>query len=420
MAREFDLDALLHGAPAGRGGKLGAELLELRLRRPDDVAPAGLAQPGEVVGARHAAVGDPDASQHAVARLHGGHDRLQGARIVGVAGEHLVAQRKAVEGHHQRDAHLLAVGTVIARVAAPGLWVGFRQALEIRAGDVVEQHFVVDREQLAAALRQIRLKGGLVDKQAIEAAIEPILVDFLVAELKQIAQRRATVPIFRNVQLARRLAEPRRHQHRRHLRPRDALLPGRQQPLAQLLETHAAPQRQRQIYIAEHSRALDPNALEAHRHRLMRAAVVEQLRLLRSPDQPARQCPRFDPPVLVKLAEMRHRLLNDATTDANAPHQPPIAVNLPVLPQCRVPQIHGGESNLTRRRQKIPLVGTTRPNPLLAPTQLIDLSEPPRQIDSPFRDQTAQVGLVLRTAEVRFTRGRGRRTRPDSRSRHCD
>src|SRR5262249_30381543 len=113
----------------------------------------------------------------------------------------------------------------------------------------------------------------------------------------------------------------------------------------------------------------------------------------------------FDATMLVKLAEMRHRLLNDAPPNANAAHQAPIAVNLPILPQRRVPQIHGAESNLTRRRQKIPLVGTTRPNPLLAPTQPLDLSEPPRQIDSPFRSQTAQVGLALRSCRARSKRG---------------
>ena len=65
-------------------------------------------------------------------------------------------------------------------------------------------------------------------KQVIEAAIQPILVDLLIAELKQIAKRRAAIPIFGNVQLARRLAEARRHQHRRHLRPGNALLTNRQ------------------------------------------------------------------------------------------------------------------------------------------------------------------------------------------------
>jgi hypothetical protein len=65
---------------------------------------------------------------------------------MGVAGEHLVAQRKAIEGHHERNADLLAVGAMVARVAALRLRVGFRLALEIRARDIVEQHFVLDRE----------------------------------------------------------------------------------------------------------------------------------------------------------------------------------------------------------------------------------------------------------------------------------
>ena len=53
-----------------------------------------------------------------------------------------------------------------------------------------------------------------------------------------------------------------------------------------------------------------------------------------------RQRPRFKATAFIKFAKMRHRLLNDATTYPNAAHQPPIAVNLPVLANCRVPQIH--------------------------------------------------------------------------------
>jgi hypothetical protein len=43
---------------------------------------------------------------------------------------------------------------------------------------------------------------------------------------------RATIPILGNVQLTRWLTEPRCHQHGCHLRPCDALLADRQQPLA--------------------------------------------------------------------------------------------------------------------------------------------------------------------------------------------
>jgi len=72
----------------------------------------------------------------------------------------------------------------------------------------------------------------------------------------------------------------------------------------------------------------------------MFASVVEQRRLLRGADQPPRKCPCLNPSVLIELAELRYRLLNDPPTDTNAAHQAPIAVKLPVLPYRRVAQIH--------------------------------------------------------------------------------
>src|SRR5205823_1136304 len=49
---------------AFRAGKLGGELLQLRLRRADDVAGPSRAA-SEVLGAGHATVRDPDAADHA-------------------------------------------------------------------------------------------------------------------------------------------------------------------------------------------------------------------------------------------------------------------------------------------------------------------------------------------------------------------
>jgi hypothetical protein len=219
MAREFDLDAFMDRAPSVRGGERGAELLQLRLRRADDVAAAGPAKPRQIVGAGHAAIADPHTAQHAMAGLHSGHDRLQGPRVVGVAGEHLVAQGKAVEGHDQRDAHLLAIRPMIPRVAAPRQRICFGLALEICARDIIEQHFVLNRKQLAAAPRQMRFERLLVQNKMIEGAVKPVLVDLIVLKLQQIGKRRAAIPILGNVQFARRLTQPRRHQNGRHLRP---------------------------------------------------------------------------------------------------------------------------------------------------------------------------------------------------------
>ena len=103
-----------------------------------------------------------------------------------VAGEHLVAQGEAVKRHHQRDAYLLAVGAVIAGVPALRLWIAFCLAFEICARNVVKQHFILDRKQLAATLRQMCFERGLVHEQMIKRAIEAVLVDLLITELQQI------------------------------------------------------------------------------------------------------------------------------------------------------------------------------------------------------------------------------------------
>jgi hypothetical protein len=72
----------------------------------------------------------------------------------------------------------------------------------------------------------------------------------------------------------------------------------------------------------------------------MFAAVVKKLRAFGCADEMPRQRPRFEATTFIEFAEMRYSLLNDATTNPHAAHQPPIAVNLPVLANCRMPQIH--------------------------------------------------------------------------------
>ena len=95
-------------------------------------------------------------------------------------------------------------------------------------------------------------------------------------------------------------------------------------------------------------------------------AAVEQRRLLGCPDQPARKRASLNASMLIELAKLRYRLLNDAPPDAHAPHQPPVAVDLPVLPDRRVAQVHAPNRIPTRRFQEIPKVGTTSPNRLPA------------------------------------------------------
>ena len=184
---------------------------------------------------------------------------------MGVAGEHLVAERKAVEGHDQGDAHLLAVGAMIAGIAALRLRVRFGLALEIGAGHIVEQHFVLHREQLSAALGQMRLQRRLVRQQVIERAIEPVLVD---RSSPSCSRSQSAVRRYQSSAMCSSLDGS----HNRAVTSTAAIfaqatrsLPAGKQSLAQLLEPHSTPQRQRQVHVAKLARALDADALQANR-----------------------------------------------------------------------------------------------------------------------------------------------------------
>ncbi len=120
-------------------------------------------------------------------------------------------------------------------------------------------------------------------------------------------------------------------------------------------------------------------------------AVIKQRCLFRGADQTPREHARLDPSALVELAKMRDRLLDHAPRDPNAPHQAPIAMNLPVLPANRMAQVHA-PFEPTADRQKRPKVGTTRANAPCPPSNyLITLMSP--QAKNEKRPQTAQGGL---------------------------
>src|SRR5262245_7243807 len=143
--------------------------------------------------------------------FHGGHDRLQRLRVVGVPSKYLVTQREAVEGHNESDEYLLAIRTVIARVAALCQLVRFRLTFEVSARDIVKQHLVLDRKQLARPPGQMRFYGRLVLKQMIKSTVETVLVDLLITHLQQITERRAPIPVLRDVQFASGFAQSPRH-----------------------------------------------------------------------------------------------------------------------------------------------------------------------------------------------------------------
>jgi hypothetical protein len=70
------------------------------------------------------------------------------------------------------DEYSLAIGAMIARVAALCQLVRFRLTFEVSARDIVKQHLVLDRKQLAGPPGQMCFNGRLVLEQMIESTIE--------------------------------------------------------------------------------------------------------------------------------------------------------------------------------------------------------------------------------------------------------
>jgi len=88
------------------------------------------------------------------APLDPGQEVAQGLAVGGVAGQHLIGQRQAIRRHHQRDHHLQAVRPAVPAVAAPGFWILFHLAFEVRARQVIEQDLEVGGKQVRPLLPQ--------------------------------------------------------------------------------------------------------------------------------------------------------------------------------------------------------------------------------------------------------------------------
>ena len=146
---------------------------------------------------RHAAIHAPHASCFAVLALDASEEILQRSRVGCVTREHLVGERKALRGHHQRDDHLYTVGAMIARVAVAALIliVGRRIGLEIRAREVIQEHIEAHVEQIAPATHQVIEQRLLVLKQPIVTGVERVNVSQRSICAQQVPQRTVLKPV---------------------------------------------------------------------------------------------------------------------------------------------------------------------------------------------------------------------------------
>jgi hypothetical protein len=138
--------------------------LELAFGRAHQIVCPALTQQFQVLLADDPSVKDPEAAGFPELRLDRVEDVFERRAIQPVAGEDFVSEREALGRHDEGQHQLFAIGPVIAAVTAPGFGHGLHVALEIGAGQIVEQEIKGRAEQILPPLRQVLFEGGLVDE----------------------------------------------------------------------------------------------------------------------------------------------------------------------------------------------------------------------------------------------------------------
>ncbi len=115
-------------------------------------------------------------------------DVLDGLQILGVARPGAMGQGKAFATEHQGEDDLLAIAAMVARIATLGQVVFLGQALEVGAGQIVEEQVVIELEEGAEVFLQIVFDLVLGLEQLVEGAIEAVLGDGGVGDAEQVFQ----------------------------------------------------------------------------------------------------------------------------------------------------------------------------------------------------------------------------------------
>jgi len=122
---------------------------------------------------------------------------------------------------------LRAVRTVIATVASPGHLAFVHVALEICAGQIVEQHFKVGVEELGPFLLQPHKQVLLVRNDAVQTAVEPVFARHREIGCQQRIHRAFDKPMAMHAELAAWFQQPVHHQQLQHLLPTYLFAAGR-------------------------------------------------------------------------------------------------------------------------------------------------------------------------------------------------
>ena len=205
----------LHAFPSllpGAIGQISLQFVQSTLRRAHQIGRRWIAALHllEHLFGRNATVHEPEAAGLAVLAFDAAEEVSQGLVVGGVTRQHLVGQRETFWGDDQGDDNLNAIASVVAGVPMPA-FVTLRErriALEVGAGQVVEQHLVGGVEKIAPSIVQVRKQCLLVIEQAVMAAVESILGGQGEITTQEIGQRRVVEPMAMETQFAARVDEP--------------------------------------------------------------------------------------------------------------------------------------------------------------------------------------------------------------------
>ena len=321
----------------------------------------GSAHPRQACLGGDAPVHHPGAIGFAVERLDLLQEVLQGGGVGGIAGQDLIGQRKALGGDDQGDHHLHAVRPLVAAVAefalallaprlSPG---GRRRALEIGAGQVVEQNLEADREEALPTRLQGDEEIRLVSQQLIQAAVQLVDLDQAQVLAQEITDGALLVPLAMQAPLAAGIEQPVEHQRLQHVQPARPLAAGRQLRRPEGVQAQLIPQPSRQPTAAPLPRTPELQVSQAHLHHFVirqrrRPTLGKQGHL---PRHALALGKHFNGPppggllAVVDLAEIKHLALNHAaTTNPTALHKTPGAVHLAVLAPGLAAKKHAPES----------------------------------------------------------------------------
>ena len=140
--------------------------------------------------------------------------------VAGVARHDFIGQRKAFGTEHHRDDHLAAVGAFVPAVAVFGFGRLLHLALEISAGQVVEQQVVSGAEEIFPARLQMREERRPVRVNAIQTFVETVLGRHGEVFVEQLVHRAGQKPAAVQMPLAARSDQLAHRQQFEHFEPR--------------------------------------------------------------------------------------------------------------------------------------------------------------------------------------------------------